>query len=169
MTTTKPQTTEEVDSSSTEVNYPQNVLSGVRKTFGFKCDTGLKEAFKPVAKQYFGSICRPLECFMLAVLAIRKEQVNFGETVKIENLHIERNLRSRRRMVIDEEITVIEKIEPLCEICHKKPPVAVFEVVKSGIQKNTCSDCAEDLRTHPKWKEVHVSEQNSGKPEKKDT
>jgi len=155
----------EINASSTEVNYPQNVLSGVRKPFGFRCDTGLKEAFKPVAKQYFGSICRPLECFMIALLALQKEQVNFGQTVKIENLHIERNLRSRRRMVIDEEITVTETIEPLCEICNKKSIVAVFQTVKSGIQKSACSACAKDLRTHPKWKEVHVIEQNSNKPE----
>ena len=83
VTTNEGQSTEEKNSSSTEVNYPQNVLSGVRKTFGFKCDTGLSEAFKPVAKQHFGSICRPLECFMVAVLALQKEQVNFGETIKI--------------------------------------------------------------------------------------
>lgn len=87
--------------SSTGVNYPQSVLSGVRKTFGFKCDTGLAEAFKPVAKRYFGSICRPLECFMIAVLALQKEQVNFGETITIENLNVERNLRPRRRLVVD--------------------------------------------------------------------
>ena len=161
MTPTKPETTEENDSSSTKVNYPQNVLSGIRKTFGFKCDTGLKEAFKPVAKQYFGSICRPLECFMLAVLAIQKEQVNFGQTVKIENLHIERNLRSRRRMVVDEEIIITETIEQLCEICKKKPIVAVFQTVKSGIQKSACRTCAKDLRMHPKWKEVRAIDQSS--------
>jgi len=89
------------DDSATGVNYPQSVLSGVRKTFGFKCDTGLAEAFKPVAKRYFGSICRPLECFMIAVLALQKEQVNFGETIRIENLNVERNLRPRRKLVVN--------------------------------------------------------------------
>jgi len=39
---------------------PQNVFSGVRKPVGFRCDTGLYSAFKPVAKAYFGSVCRPL-------------------------------------------------------------------------------------------------------------
>jgi len=144
----------EADASSTEVNYPQNVLSGVRKTFGFKCDTGLKKAFKPVAKHYFGSVCRPLECFMIAVLAIQKEQVNFGETVRIENLHIERNLRSRRRLVIDEEITVTEVIEHKCDFCRKNPAETVFQTVKSGLKKNACERCARDLRNHPKWKEI---------------
>jgi hypothetical protein len=77
------------------------VFTGVRKTVGFKCDTGLYAAFKPVATAYFGSVCRPLECFMLAVLALQKERVNFGETVRIERLNIERNLRSRRSLVVD--------------------------------------------------------------------
>ena len=87
--------------SSTGVNYPENVFSGVRKTVGFKCDTGLYSAFKPVAKAYFGSIRRILECFMIAVLALQKEQVNFGNTVVIDRLNIERNLRPRRKLPVD--------------------------------------------------------------------
>jgi len=108
-------------SSSTGVNYPQNILSGIRKTFGFKCDTGLAEAFKPVAKRYFGSICRPLECFMLAVLALQKERVNFGETVNIENLNVLRNLRSRRRLVVEEEteVMVVEGSKDRCAVCGR--------------------------------------------------
>lgn len=160
MTTNEGQSTEENNSSSTEVNFPQSVFTGVRKTFGFKCDTGLAEAFKPVAKHYFGSICRPLECFMIAVLALQKEQVNFGETVKIENLHIERNLRSRRRLVIDEEITVAEVMEPCCDFCNNKPVVGVFQTVKSGIQKRACSIHAKFLRGHSKWKEVDMKANN---------
>jgi hypothetical protein len=114
--------------SSTEVNYPQNVFSGVRKTKGFKCDTGLYAAFKPVAEAYFGSVCKPLECFMLAVLALQKERVNFGTTVTIQNLNITRDLRTRRKIVVDkcgfkdcinpavaEAIWRDKKIFPLCE------------------------------------------------------
>ena len=48
-----------------------------------------------------GSICRPLECFMIAFLALNKEEVNFNKTVSIGHLHVERNLRSRRRLVAD--------------------------------------------------------------------
>jgi hypothetical protein len=91
----------ENDDSSTGVNYPQSVFSGVRKPVGFRCDVGLYSAFKPVAKAYFGSVCRPLECFMIAVLALQKEQVNFGKTVVIDRLHIERNLRPRRNLPVD--------------------------------------------------------------------
>lgn len=114
--------------SSTGVNYPQNVFSGVRKTKGFKCDTGLYAAFKPVAEAYFGSVCRPLECFMLAVLALQKERVNFGTTITIQNLNITRDLRTRRKIVVDkcgikdcnnpaiaESIWRDKKIFPLCQ------------------------------------------------------
>jgi hypothetical protein len=116
------------DDSSTRVNFPQSVLTGVRKTVGFKCDTGLYAAFKPVATAYFGSVCRPLECFMLAVLTLKKERVNFGPTVTIQNLNITRNLRTRRKMIADkcgfkdcnspavaEGIWRDKKIFPLCE------------------------------------------------------
>ena len=126
----KPKITDSMrtNDSVTRVNYPQSVFSGIRKTVGFKCDTGLYSAFKPVAKHYFGSICHPLECFMLAVLTLQKEQINFGTTVTIQNLNITRNLRTRRKIVADKcgikncdnpavakGIWRDKKILPLCE------------------------------------------------------
>jgi hypothetical protein len=38
---------------------------------------------------------------MIAVLALQKEQVNFGQTVVIDRLSIERNLRPRRNLPVD--------------------------------------------------------------------
>ena len=93
--------TEKKDDSLPKVNYPQDILSGVRKTVGFKCDTGLYSAFKEVAQAKFGSVCRPLECIMLTFLALNKERVNFGTTVRIDHLHVERNLRPRRNLEAD--------------------------------------------------------------------
>ncbi len=87
--------------SFTGVNYPQSVFSGVRKTVGFKCDTGLHEEFKRVAQAKMGSVCKPLEAFEIAFLALNKEQVNFGTTVHIENLNVLRELRTRRKGVVD--------------------------------------------------------------------
>ena len=87
--------------SSTEVNYPQNVFSGIRKTVGFKCDTGLHEEFKRVAQAKMGSICHPLEVFEIAFLALNKEEVNFGTTIRIENLNVMRELRTRRKGIVD--------------------------------------------------------------------
>lgn len=113
--------------SSTKVNYPQSVFSGVRKTVGFKCDTGLHKEFKRVAQAKMGSVCHPLEVFEIAFLALNKEEVNFGTTVKIENLNVIRELRTRRKLVADkcgfakcdnpaiaEAIWQEKKIFPLC-------------------------------------------------------
>jgi hypothetical protein len=115
------------EDSYTPVNYPESVFSGKRKTVGFKCDIGLHAEFKRVAQAKFGSICKPLEAFEIAVLALNKEQVNFGTTVHIENLNIMRELRTRRKAVankcgfvkcdepaIGEGIWNEQKILPLC-------------------------------------------------------
>jgi hypothetical protein len=117
----------ENNDSSTGVNYPQSVFSGIRKTVGFKCDTGLHTEFKRVAQAKMGSVCHPLEVFEIAFLALNKEQVNFGTTVHIENLNVMRDLRTRRKMVVDkcgfkdctspaiaEAIWRDKKIFPLC-------------------------------------------------------
>jgi len=91
--------------SATEVNPPRNhgvgLWQGRRKVVGIRVDEKLYSAFKPVAQRVFGSVCRPIEAFMASVIAIAESGVNFGETVRIENLHIERNLRSRRKLAID--------------------------------------------------------------------
>jgi hypothetical protein len=113
--------------SNTEVNYPQSVFSGKRKTVGFKCDTGLHNEFKRVAQAKMGSVCHPLEIFEIAFLALNKEQVNFGTTVRIENLNVMRDLRTRRKGIMDkcgfkgcdnpaivEGIWREKKIFPLC-------------------------------------------------------
>ncbi len=84
-----------------KVNYPQSVFSGKRKTVGFKCDSGLHEEFKRVAQAKFGSICKPLEVFEIAILALNKEQANFGTTVHIENLNVIREIRTRRKGAVD--------------------------------------------------------------------
>ncbi len=119
--------TDSNEDSSTGVNYPQSVFSGIRKTVGFKCDSGLHEEFKRVAQAKFGSICKPMEAFEIAVLALNKEQVNFGTTVHIENLNVIREMRTRRKGVVDkcgfakcdepaiaEAIWKEKKIFPLC-------------------------------------------------------
>ena len=142
------------DDSSTGVNYPQSVFSGVRKTVGFKCDTGLYSAFKSAAQAYFGSVCRPLEIFMLAVLALNKEQVNFGKTVVIEHLNIERNLRERRSLAVEADEVKPVEVKPdvaKCYFCGKIPVKASFRYV-TGVEKQACSSCADRLRDYSKWK-----------------
>jgi hypothetical protein len=138
----KAQDATKTNDSSTGVNYPQSVFSGVRKTVGFKCDTGLYSAFKPVAKAYFGSICHPLECFMLAVLALQKEQVNFGETVVIERLNIERNLRPRRNLVVDS-----------CEYKDCREPAVAVGMWRGERSFRLCKRHLQEAKSNPEnWK-----------------
>ncbi len=66
---------------------------------------------------------------MIAVLALRKEQVYFGNTVIIDKLNIERNLKPRRNLTVEKcvfrdcnESGIAKgkwrekKMLPLCEI-----------------------------------------------------
>jgi len=91
--------------SATEVNpcrsHGVGVWNNRRVVIGVRVDEELYSAFKPVAKRYFGSVCRAIEAYMASVLAVANEGVNFGETVRIENLHVERNLRPRRKLDAD--------------------------------------------------------------------
>jgi len=142
------------NNSATRVNYPQSAFTGVRKTFGFKCDTGLAEAFKPVAKRYFGSVCRPLECFMIAVLTLQKERVNFGETVRIENLHVERSLRPRRKLVVD-----------TCGVRGCKEPAVAVGVWRAKNELQLCDKHRREAESKPEqWKMTHLG--NSIKEER---
>lgn len=133
--------------SSTRVNYPQNVFSGVRKTIGYKGDTGLYKEFKRVAQATMGSVCRPLECFQIAFLTLNREQVNFGTTVKIESLHIERNLRPRRLLDID-----VEGFEKCYVKGCKKRAVGRAVFLDSGKEFGVCSYHRKDLLGQPTWK-----------------
>jgi hypothetical protein len=58
---------------------------------------------------------------MIAVLTLQKEQVNFGKTVVIDRLSIERNLRPRRNLPVD-----------VCGFRGCKEPA-----IASGIWQNT--------------------------------
>ena len=110
--------------SKTEV---YSVFSGHRVVCSFRCSEELKKAFIPVAKHYFGSVCRPLEAFMASVLTAVDEHVNFGHTIKIEKLQILRNLRPRRYARGSEDYGRVElTIEDVgsslkCFVCGEKP------------------------------------------------
>jgi hypothetical protein len=134
--------------SFTGVNYPQNVFSGVRKPVGFRCDSGLYSAFKPVAKAYFGSVCRPLECFMIAVLALQKEQVNFGQTIVIDRINIERNLRPRRKLDVD-----------MCGFRECKEPAVASGVWRNSKSFRLCEKHLQQAKADPKnWRVDENSE-----------
>jgi len=69
-----------------------------RVVMAVRVDSELKKQFIPVAKRVFGSVCNPIESFMAAILACQKMAVNFGNTVTIDKIVIERNLRPRRKL-----------------------------------------------------------------------
>lgn len=108
--------------SLTGVNPPRThgfgVWGGKRVVVGVRIDEKLYEAFKPVAKLVFGSVCRPVEAFMAAVVASNQAQqltsklgVNPSPTVEIGRLVIERNVRTRRKLVVEEtNEEVVEKV-----------------------------------------------------------
>jgi len=98
--------------SKTNVNTGFGVWGNRRKVVGIRVDEELYNRFKPVAKRVFGSVCNPIECFMASVIAMAETHVNFGNTVEIGKLVIERNLRARRHMVVDEFYEGVERVEP---------------------------------------------------------
>lgn len=95
--------------SKTSVNTTRKtgvgIWNGKRKVVGIRVDETLYLAFKPIAQHVFGSVCRPIEAFMASVIAMAEDGVNFGNTLKIEGgLHVERNLKPRRSLVVDREL-----------------------------------------------------------------
>jgi len=128
-----------------------------RVVIGIRVDEGLYNAFKPVAKRVFGSVCSPFETFMATVLASNELGVNFGNTVEIGTVIIERNLRERRKLLVKRtKPTVTPKLG--CDFCGKVPVVGSYRHT-SGIQKRACGYHAEILKAHPNWKPVHSSNQ----------
>jgi len=80
-----------------------------RIVVGIRVDEGLYSAFKPIAQGVFGSVCSPIEAFMASIVAAHGEGVNFGKTIEIGKIVIERNLRARRRLVVEEEVEVVDR------------------------------------------------------------
>ena len=114
--------------SMTGVNPPRTHGLGIwnneRVVVGIRCDKKLYATFKPLAEQFFGSVCRPIETFMATIISTvhnnklnKQVGVNPSLTIDIGKLVIERNIRSRRRMVVEEEKEVVEKVELERVVC----------------------------------------------------
>lgn len=98
---------------TTKVSYSKSLFSGRRKVIGIRIDENLYLAFKPIAKRVFGSVCRPIESFMASVVALDQTGANFGNTIQVHEIKIERNLRTRRQLVVEEEVSIVEKVKPV--------------------------------------------------------
>lgn len=135
--------------SQTNVNF--GVWSGRRVVVGIRCDEKLYAAFKPVARRVFGSVCNPIESFMASVIGLANtDNVNFGNTVEIGKLVIERNLRSRRKLVVEEETEVTETKTIGCSWCHK-PAVGIFKNRGTGNSAYACEFHSGFLRMQSSW------------------
>jgi len=93
---------------------------------------------------------------MVNFIEATERGVNFCYTSKplrIDKIVIERNLRSRRKLEVEDE--VVERVVlPMCGFCGKPLVVARFRHLKSGIEKDTCDYCSDNLRERSDWVEV---------------
>jgi hypothetical protein len=99
-----------------------------RVVFGVRVDEKLAKAFAKVAKAKFGSTCRAVEPYMVAVVSsfsnLTELGVNPSITVNIDKQIIERNLRSRRKLV--RTTTQIDTVK------EEKEPASVCGYLKCG-------------------------------------
>ena len=119
-----------------------------RVVAGVRVDEGLYSAFKPVAKRIFGSTCRAVEAFMATIVACSGEAVNFGQTVEVKEIRIERNLRARRGLVSPEVSECITKGFAVnrCFKCGRKDVHLSKTKFDSGVVAPACSECLEYYR-----------------------
>jgi len=130
-----------------------------RVVFGVRVDSELKKRFVSVSRRVFGSTCVAVESYMATIVGCveqaEKLGVNPSKTVSIQigEIRIERNLRERRRISI-EEVKPITVAAPdvKCDFCGKMPVVGSFRH-NSGIVRRACGYHASHLRNHEKWKE----------------
>ena len=116
------------------------VWGNPRKVISIRVDSGLYKAFKPIAKAFFGSVCRPIEAFMASIITCNNKEVSFGNTIKIEKLHIERNFKPRRKLKYES-----------CEgkSCKEVPE---FHVERSNGQiLNLCQKCLNEYQKNSYW------------------
>jgi len=141
--------------------YPQRthgfgVYSGARKVWSVRVDETLLKQAKPVLKAKFGSECRGVESWLAGLVATTKGNQLTGvypsNTVEIGKLVIERNIRSRRRLV-EEETEVTETVG--CAWCHRRA-VAVFRNVDSDRSAYACDFHKGFLQQQPSWQFVEV-------------
>ena len=143
-----------LDGSRTNVNF--GLWGGARKVVGIRCDITLYNAFKPVARRVFGSVCRPIESFMASVVGLDREgDVNFGNTFEVGKIVIERNLRSRRKLVVETKKTLETETEVThtvgCSWCHRPAVVVLGKVGFPQRREYACEYHVEEMKSQPMW------------------
>ena len=86
-------------------------LSGKREPISIRIDTGLYSAFKPLSKRIYGSTCKAIEIYMIALIEAVETGVHFSDTdkpIQIGKIVIERKLRERRNLELEENAEASE-------------------------------------------------------------
>jgi len=154
--------------SITEVNrkctHGLGVWGNPRVVFGVRVDSELKKRFVSVARRVFGSTCVAVESYMATIVGCvelaDKLGVNPSKTVDIDigEIKIERNLRERRRLAVEETRPITPSApEVRCDFCGKVPVVGVFRHVRSGMEKRACGYHAGILKNHENWETLKHS------------
>lgn len=130
-----------------------------RVVWSVRIDEKLAKAAKPVLQHVFGSTCRGVEAWLAGLLATYQQRglngVYPNTTVRIENLNVQRNIRTRRRLVVDEVV----EVRVSCGFCGRDA-VWLFRNVESGKEQYACGFHGRSLDGHVKW--VRVGEVEGG-------
>ena len=135
------------------------LYGGRRVVWSVRVDQTLLGEAKPVLRAKFGSDCRGVEAWLAGLVATTKGEQLAGvypsNTVEIGKLVIERNLRSRRKLVVEEEVTESKVLG--CSWCHK-PAVNIVQNKSTGQQAHACEFHSNFLRSQPNWESVKAVE-----------
>jgi hypothetical protein len=113
---------------------------------GVRVDSELKKRFTAVSKRVFGSTCNPIESFMATVVSCAENGVNFGTTIEVGKIVIERNLRERRRL----ELTSGRE-DGRCHFCSNAS-VGLFRYLATGVDFPLCGYHAGTFVDGRKWR-----------------
>ena len=113
--------THEQDNSTTPVYLPITMWDGPRVTASFKCNGRLWEEWKTHSKQFYGSVCRPMEIMIATALGISNLKVYSGLTINIQNQHISREQRSRRKVDPVDEAPLVQLAGSFVEYYKDRP------------------------------------------------
>jgi hypothetical protein len=105
--------------SMTNVHFSEYIetewKSGKRLPISIRINSELYKEFKEVSKRLYGSTCRAVENLMAVTVLSARKNVHFSNTqntVRIGELHIERPVRVRRYLPVQEiEKTTVTKTE----------------------------------------------------------
>lgn len=145
------------NSSMTGVNprrtHGFGVYKGRRVVWSVRVDETLLKQAKPLLRGKFGSDCRGVELWLAGLVATQKGSeltgVSPSNTVEIGTLVIERNIRTRRKIVVEEKM----EVKVSCGFCGKGAKW-LFENVDTKKQQYACNFHGETLSRHDKWLQV---------------